>query len=136
MPASGEHIVLKAHEFQLLDANGQQQARLGATANGVALTMGSSGSSGSGPQLWLGVDAGGDAALQLFDRDTGAKRVEISLDAKGTHVFLAGEGGQQSYLFLKNGGPTGVVLTDQTGKRRAQVMVDAAGKPDISTDPF
>ena len=132
MPTSGEHIVVKAHEFQLLDANGQPQARLGATANGVALTMGSS---GSGPQLWLGVDAGGDAALQLFDRDTGAKRVEISLDAKGTHVFLAGEGGQQSYLFLKNDGPTGVVLTDQAGKRRAQVMVDAAGKPDISTDP-
>ncbi|MFC5520780.1 hypothetical protein [Polaromonas jejuensis] len=132
MPISGEHIVVKAHEIQLLDDSGQEQARLGATGNGVALTMGRA---GSGPQLWLGADAGGDAALRLFDRDTGAKRVEISLDAKGTHVFLAGEGGQQSYLFLKNGGPTGVVLTDQAGKRRAQIMVDAAGKPDISTDP-
>jgi hypothetical protein len=58
--------------------------------------------------------------------------VDISVDAIGCHVLLASPAKQQSYLFLKGTGATGLVLTDVVGTRRAQFMLSPEGRADMS----
>lgn len=124
--------IITANEFQLVDSAGKVRASLSATDEGVSLTM-----TGSQEKahLKLMVDEAGMSFLKLYDASSTDPRVDISVDDKGTHLFLAGEGKQQSYLFLKKGGASGVVLIDREGQRRAQLMLSADGKPEVTIQP-
>lgn len=124
--------IVTANEFQLVDASGRLRASLTASADGVSLSM--AGTEGK-THIKLMVDSAGLSFLKLFDSSSEEAKVDISLDDKGTHLFLAGDGKQQSYLFLKKGGASGVVLVDREGTRRAQLLLNADGEPNATLYP-
>ena len=70
--------------------------------------------------------------MQIHDKEGASPRVDISVDAIGCHVLLASPAKQQSYLFLKDTGATGLVLTDAEGTRRAQFMLSPEGRAEVS----
>jgi hypothetical protein len=70
----------------------------------------------------------------MYDK-TGVEKIGISLDDKGTHVHLAGTGKQESYLFQKNSGDSGLVLTDSNGNRRLEAKVGPDAEPNITIYP-
>ncbi len=123
------HIV-EAEEFRLLDADGRLRARLGLDgASCVSLSL----HTAQGTlQVRLHTDDQGRSALQIQDTAGGPPRVDISVDAIGCHVLLGSPAKQQSYLFLKDTGATGLVLTDAAGERRAQFTLSPEGKAEVS----
>lgn len=129
---SNERKIISANEFQLVDAEGGVRASLSASDTGVAFSMLNA---NGRTNLQLMVDNSGFSALKLFDSETQAAKVDVSLDDKGSHLYLAGMGKQQSYLFLKNDGASGVVLMDKNGDRRVEVMLDPSGKPRVKIQP-
>ncbi len=122
------HIV-EAEEFRLLDSKGTLRARLGLEgASCVSLSL----HTAQGTlQVRLHTDDQGCSAIQIHDGE-GPPRVDISVDPIGCHVLLASPAKQQSYLFLKGTGATGLVLTDAVGARRAQFMLSPEGRADVS----
>jgi hypothetical protein len=115
---------VEAEEFRLLDSGGRLRARLGLDGDSVSLSL--NGAQGT-LQVRLQTDSQGNSALQIQDADGSSPRVDIRVDPLGCHVLLAGSGRQQSYLFLKNIGASGLVLTDAAGERRAQFMLSPDG---------
>lgn len=123
--------VISAHEFQLIGQDGNIRAALTSADGGTDLTF--SGASGK-PQLKLSATGDGLASLNMYDND-GREKISISVDDLGTHVHLAGTGKQESYLFLKNTGASGLVLTDRKGNRRLEAKVGLDAEPDITIYP-
>lgn len=123
--------VITAHEFQLIDPNGNIRAVLTSSDSGADLVF--SDTKGKS-QLKLSTGEGGLSALNMYDI-AGQEKISVSVDDKGTHVYLAGAGKQESYLFLKNSGASGLVLTDKEGNRRLEAKVGPDGKPDITIYP-
>jgi hypothetical protein len=123
------HIV-EAEEFRLLDSDGRLRARLG--LDGSACVSLSLHTAQGTIQVRLHTDDQGHSALQIQDTAGGSPRVDISVDAIGCHVLLASPAKQQSYLFLKDTGATGLVLTDASGVRRAQFMLSPEGRAEVS----
>ncbi len=115
---------VEAEEFRLLDSGGRLRARLGLDGDSVSLSL--NGAQGS-LQVRLQADNQGNSALLIQDADGRSPKVDISVDPLGCHVLLAGSDKQQSYLFLKNTGASGLVLTDAAGERRAQLMLSPDG---------
>ena len=99
--------IVEAEEFRLLDSEGRLRAR-------------------------LGFDGASSVSLQIHDIAGGAPRVDISVDAIGCHVLLANPARQQTYLFLKDSGATGLVLTDVVHERRAHFMLSPDGRVEVS----
>jgi hypothetical protein len=122
--------IVEAEEFRLLDSNGRLRARLGLDGvSGVSLSL----HTAQGTlQVRLHTDDQGCSAIQIHDAEGGSPRVDIRVDAIGCHVLLASPAKQQSYLFLKGTGATGLVLTDAVGARRAQFMLSPEGRADVS----
>jgi hypothetical protein len=58
-------------------------------------------------------------------------KIDIRVDPLGCHVLLAGPAQQQSYLFLKNTGASGLVLTNAAGERLAHLMLSPEGRADL-----
>jgi hypothetical protein len=84
-------------------------------------------------RLAVEIGAGEDfAAVRIYDESSNKPRIELSIDALGSHVHFAGGESQQSYLFLKKTGVTGVVLTDSKGTRKAEVLVSPEGNANIA----
>lgn len=100
--------VITANEIQLVDSKGRRSAV-------------------------LAVDDLGFSALKLYDPSTQIVKVEISLDDKGSHCWMAGENKQQSYIFLKKTGASGLVLIDRDGVRRLEAMIDESTEPRVKT---
>jgi hypothetical protein len=120
---------VEAEEFRLVDSEGRLRARLGLDGDScVSLSL----HTAKGTlQVRLHTDDRGSSAVQILDTDGGSPRVDISVDPIGCHVLLASPGKQQSYLFLKATGATGLVLTDAAGERRAQFMLSPEGRTEI-----
>ena len=124
--------VLSANVFQLLDSNGKVRALLSPTNEGVGLII----SNAEGKeQIKLSADDNGAASLKLYD-NTGEEKIELSVDDQGTHIHLAGAGKQETYLFLKKSGASGLVLTDKDGIRRMDVKIGPDAQPDIAIYPL
>jgi hypothetical protein len=124
-----ERIVLAAHEFQLIDSNGNIRVLLTTSDNGVVdLTFTTTKGKGL---LKLSTSDDGLSSVNMYD-DSGKEKVGIAVDDKGTHVHLAGEDKQESYLFLKNSGASGIVLTDRQGNRRLEAKVGPDAEPAIT----
>ncbi len=113
----------------MLDSKGQLRARLGMNGDTVSLSL----HAAQGTlQLRLQTDDQGHSALQIQDAGGRFTKIDIRVDPLGCHVLLAGPTRQQSYLFLKDTGASGLVLTDAAGARRAQVMLSAEGSSEVS----
>lgn len=124
--------ILSANEFQLVDSKGNVKAVFAANESGVELSMMDSNGK---KNLKMMVDNSGLSFLKMFDQDSDKEKIDISVDSQGAHLYLTGEDKQQSYLFLKKNGASGVVLIDKEGQRRAQVLISPEGNADISTSP-
>jgi hypothetical protein len=124
--------VVSANEFRLLDANGNTRAVFSAGNNNVEFAV----SSVKGtPQIKLLASDSGLSSFSLYDAG-GNEKIEISVDVQGTHIHLAGEGKQESYLFLKNSGASGLVLTDREGNRRIEAKVGVNLQPEFTVYPI
>ncbi|WP_454802049.1 hypothetical protein [Mucilaginibacter phyllosphaerae] len=126
-----EKKVLIANELRLTDLSGKVRAMLTANENGADLIF--CDKEGKN-QLKITSSDAGLAAISIYDK-TGLEKIGISLDDKGTHVHLAGPDKQESYLFLKNSGACGLVLTDSDGNRRLEAKVGPDAEPDITIYP-
>jgi hypothetical protein len=98
---------VEAEEFRLVDSKGQLRARLGMDGDSVSLSL-----------------HGAQGILQ----------VDIRVDPLGCHVLLAGLTKQQSYLFLKNTGASGLVLTNAAGARQAHLTLSPEGRADLRVE--
>jgi len=125
-----DNKIITANGFQLVDSSGKVRALLTATENGVNLSF--SDKTGK-PQLKLATEDG-LSEFTMYD-ETGKEKVGISLDDKGTHVHLAGAGKQETYLFLKNSGASGLVLTYTEGNRRIEAKLGPDGEPKVTIFP-
>lgn len=122
-----ENKTVTANSFELVDEKGNIRAIFSALTNGVSLTF----SDASGKtQLKMAADNAGLSSLSMYDTE-GKEKVGISLDDQGTHVHLGGTDKQESYLFLKNSGASGLVMTDKNGERRLEAKVGPDGQPDV-----
>ncbi len=85
------------------------------------------------PALRSELDGKGRPRITLFSNEPVARPIAVlEGDEKGAHVLFHGAGAQQSYLFQKNDGTSGLVLTGAGGAHRAEVKLDASGTVDIS----
>lgn len=126
-----EKVIITANEFRLKDLSGKVRATLTATENGAGLTfIDEAGNS----QLSITSSDAGISTISIYDK-AGVEKIGISLDDKGTHVHLAGTDKQESYLFLKNSGASGLVLTDSDGNRRLEAKVGPDAEPDVTIFP-
>jgi hypothetical protein len=124
--------VVSANEFRLLDANGNTRAVFSAGEDSVEFAV--SNVKGK-PQIKLLANDSGLSSFNLYDAE-GNEKIEISVDDQGTHIHLAGEGNQESYLFLKNTGASGLVLTDKEGNRRIEAKVGVDLQPELTVYPL
>lgn len=104
-----EKKIIIANEFRLNDAEGKTKISISAGDNG-------------------------QSAIRFYN-DKGQEKIEISLDDQGTHIHLSGLDRQETYLFQKNSGATGLVLTDAAGERRLEVTVGPDSAPQVRVFP-
>jgi hypothetical protein len=126
-----EKVIITANEFRLTELSGKVRATLTATDNGAGFTFANE---EGNSQLSITSSDAGFSSIRIYDK-AGVEKIGISLDDKGTHVHLAGTGKQESYLFLKNSGASGLVLTDSNGNRRLEAKVCTDAEPDITIYP-
>lgn len=123
--------IVVANEFQLKDQNGQLRAALSADEKETTFSL-----KGEGQKdvIKLSVGSAGLSSLTFFD-SSDKEKIQLSLDDKGMHIHLAGEGKQQSYIFLKSNAASGFVLTDVDGNRRFEAFISPDGKPHVTVFP-
>ena len=82
------------------------------------------------PAITARTDVAGRPAITLANPLATGPVAALEIDDKGAHVKFDRPGGASAYLFLNNGGGSGVVLIDTTGRRRldAEVTADGATK--------
>jgi hypothetical protein len=83
------------------------------------------------PGLSASLDVAGHGSLRLHNPADGAPDAVIEIDDKGAHVRFDRSGGTSAYLFLSNAGESGVVLIDNRGKRRLNMLVKEDGSSTI-----
>ncbi|AKU97950.1 hypothetical protein AKJ09_04614 [Labilithrix luteola] len=62
----------------------------------------------------------------------GEPRVVIEVDVKGSHVLLRGPAKQESYLFQRTDGTSGVVLVGPNGAHRGEIKLTKEGVVDVT----
>ena len=123
--------IIIANEFRLQDQNGQLRALLSGTEKGTNFSL----MNGEKQEVVkLSVDSTGFSSLTFFD-SSAKERIQLSLDDKGMHIHLAGEGKQESYIFLKTNAASGFVLTDVNGNRRFQATIGPDSNPQVTVFP-
>lgn len=83
------------------------------------------------PGLSASLDANGHGSFKLQNPVTDGPVAALEIDDKGAHVKFDRSGGASAYLFLNNAGGSGVVLIDELGKRRLNMVVQADGSSTI-----
>jgi hypothetical protein len=126
-----QKVIITANEFRLTDLKGKVRVVLTATENGAGFTFADE---EGNSQLKVTSSDAGLSVISMYDK-AGVEKIGISLDDEGTHVHLAGTGRQESYLFLKKSGASGLVLTDSIGNRRLEAKVGPDAEPDITIYP-
>jgi len=126
-----QKVIITANEFHLTDLKGKVRVVLTATENGAGFTFANE---EGNSQLKIASSDDGLSVISMYDK-AGVEKIGISLDDKGTHVHMTGTGKQESYLFLKNSGASGLVLTDSDGNRRLEAKVGPDAEPDITIYP-
>jgi hypothetical protein len=119
---------IEAEEFRLVDARGNLRARLGFDGERASFEF----RTPLGRIILQLTTSDTDTALQMYEESSEAPRIELSIDAQGSHVHLATGESQESYLFLKRSGATGLVLTDSMGRRKTECVVSPEGAAGVS----
>jgi hypothetical protein len=116
------------NEIRLVDAAGKTRLLL-STKSGVPIVqlLDDKGT----PGLSASLDATGHGSLKLHNPAASAPDAAIEIDDKGAHVKFDRSGGSSAYLFLNNAGESGVVLIDNRGKRRLNILVKEDGSSTI-----
>lgn len=123
--------IIIANEFRLEDQNGQLRALLSGTEKGTFFSLMDGGEK---EVVKLSVEATGLSSLTFFD-SSAKEKIQLSYDEKGMHIHLAGEGKQESYVFLKSNAASGFVLTDVDGNRRFQATMGPDSSPHVTIFP-
>jgi hypothetical protein len=121
--------IVEASEFRLLDG-WRMRARLAMEGGApVFALLDEAGRAALRSEL----DGKGRPRITLFSNEPTPRPIAVlEGDDKGAHVLFHGTGAQESYLFQKNDGTAGLVLTNSAGAHRAEVKLDASGIVDIS----
>lgn len=126
-PFPGDHPgEVTGRTFNVVDVSGRVRAAWSVEGDAPTLTFFDRDSK---PRLQLVVNDAGFPQVLLYGQAGKPPTLKAECDANGGHVWLAGEGKQESYLFLKNTGATGVVLINAQGVRQAELMISAEGEP-------
>ena len=112
--------------FSLVDAAGRIRAKLSVVDGAPALVLLDEQNQ---TRLRVGLSAQGLPHVFLLGIPDAEPTLKIECDPLGGHVLLNNGGKQQSYLFLKNTGASGLVLFGANGQRQAELLVDPAGSP-------
>lgn len=118
-----------AQEIRIVDAQGRPRIVLSAGDGSPSIRL--LGPDGA-PRAEVTLDAAFYPAVKLSAPDPAAPAAALEVDAKGAHVKFDRPGGGSSYLFLNDGGSSGVVLIDRAGKRRLDALVAADGSPSVN----
>lgn len=119
---------ITADEIRLVDGQGRTRILLSARSETpVVRLVRPDGQTGA--ELTLAPD--GHPAVKLANPDPNGPVAALEVDGKGAHVKFDRPGGGSSYLFLNNGGVSGVVLIDAKGVRRLDVILAPDGTPKI-----
>ena len=119
-----EPVPVVTNEIRLVDASGKTRILLSTTSGLPVVEM----LNDHGvPGLSASLDARGHGSLKLHNPADGAPDAAIEIDAKGAHVEFDRSDGSSAYLFLNNAGESGVVLIDNHGKRRINMLVKEDG---------
>jgi hypothetical protein len=78
-------------------------------------------------RLRVGLTSQGLPQVLLHGIPNAEPTLKVECDPLGGHVLLNNGKAQQSYLFLKNTGASGLVLFGAAGQRQAEVLLDPAG---------
>ena len=129
----GDRVPLKivtATEFRLADGD-RTRASLAMTDGAPGFTLFDT---QGRTKLRSALDAQGRPSVSLFSdtSDPSKPAAVIEVDEKGAHVLFHGAGNQQSYLFQKLDGTSGIVLTDSTGAHRSEIKLAPDGAIDLS----
>ncbi len=119
---------IQTEEIQIVDAKGDPRITLSAKDGTPVITL-------TGPEkgaMIASVSPQGFPSVVLQNPASKGPGAALELDDKGAHVKFDCPGGGLSYLFLNNGGGSGVVLIDTKGKRRVEVLVSADGTATIT----
>ncbi|MGO8994004.1 MAG: hypothetical protein ACLQVI_11795 [Polyangiaceae bacterium] len=73
------------------------------------------------------VDAKGWPRVLLSAADPSKPTAVVEVDDKGTHVLFASPTKEESYLFQKDDGTSGVVLGNKDGRHRGEMKLSADG---------
>jgi len=123
--------IVIANEFRLTDQNGTLKALLSA---GEQETIFSLKGDNQKDVIKLSVGSAGFSSLTFFD-PADKERIQLGIDDHGIHIHLAGDGKQQSYIFLKSNAASGFVLTDVEGNRRVEAFIGPDSKPHVTIFP-
>lgn len=123
--------IVVANEFRLTDQNGTLKALLSA---GEQETIFSLKGDNQKDVIKLSVGSAGFSSLTFFD-PADKERIQLGIDDQGIHIHLAGDGKQQSYIFLKSNAASGFVLTDVEGNRRVEAFIGPDSKPHVTIFP-
>jgi hypothetical protein len=134
-PTSSSKAVV-TRELKLVDSEGHVRILLTTDRDQPVVRM----FRGDGkPAMVLALDGNGNPSVQLHNPNGGASAI-LEIDDKGTHLKMDHPGGASIYLFLNDAGVSGLVLEDQNGKKRYEILkevnteasvtrLDAQGKP-------
>ncbi|SFK05726.1 hypothetical protein SAMN03159338_3160 [Sphingomonas sp. NFR04] len=112
-------------EIRVVDAAGTPRILLSAAGDGPAIVLIGRDTK---PAAAIALDSADRPSVKLANPSPGGPVAAIEIDDKGAHVKFDRAGGASSYLFLNNGGTSGVVLIDAKGVRQAAILVGADGK--------
>jgi hypothetical protein len=115
-----------ATSFSLTDAAGRVYAKLSLVDGAPAFVLFDE---QNRARLRVGLTAAGLPHLYLHGVPNAEPTLKIECDPLGGHVLLNNGGAQQSYLFLKNTGASGLVLFGANGQRQAELLIDPAAAP-------
>jgi len=118
-------------EVRIVDAHGHPRIVLSAKNGQPSIVLLRKDSSAGAT---VALDADDRPAITLTNPDPAGPVAALEIDDKGAHVKFDKPDGASSYLFLNNGGASGVVLIDGKGVRRASVVLSADGKLSIEGD--
>ena len=111
-------------EIQLVDSQGKTRSLMSAkSGTPVVRLLQDNGASG----IELSLNTKGYPIVKLTNPEANGPVAALEVDDKGAHVKLDHPGRASTYLFLNNGGESGVVFIDEKGVRRLDALVKAGG---------
>lgn len=121
---------LKLRELAIVDENDQTRIQLTVKSNVPSIEFLNERGEVS-IQVTLGEE--GYPSIQLLPVSGQLINIKLEMDSKGAHLKFDHEQGSSCYVFLNNGGTSGMVMLDAEKQRRFTASVTAQG--DLHLEP-